>query len=256
MARLACRLVPQGRVALRTFCVPICRVVPCVPVLADGPSGGCSWKGCRVCLWPLGLFGLRASGVVSIGVCHTSSLSPGTRHLRACLRDRLLPFPETPSPACLCQRVLLRAAGVLKSQTWSRRGKWWGNDALNCCFGNPFLGAVRGAPLFLPDLVEVQDVGACVVRLWSLVVAPVFRRGVALSSFASALLEFLLLWLVRDCLANMSSTDGKSTYCGYMIFLKTPCTLRKLRWNIKLWKPICPKLGSTFRSGSGTLPIA
>ncbi|MQL93616.1 hypothetical protein Taro_026260 [Colocasia esculenta] len=30
--------------------------------------------------------------------------------------------------------------------------------------------------LFLPDLVEVRDVGACVVRLWSHMVAPVFRE--------------------------------------------------------------------------------
>ncbi|MQL89744.1 hypothetical protein Taro_022324 [Colocasia esculenta] len=30
--------------------------------------------------------------------------------------------------------------------------------------------------LFLPDLVEIRDVGACVVRLWSHVVAPVFRE--------------------------------------------------------------------------------
>ncbi|MQL83556.1 hypothetical protein Taro_016049, partial [Colocasia esculenta] len=68
----------------------------------------------------------------------------------------------------------------------------------NCCFCNPFLSAIRGGiggraggetvlltwllgvsrgdtRLFLPDLVEVQDVGACVVRLWSHVVAPVFR---------------------------------------------------------------------------------
>ncbi|MQM21980.1 hypothetical protein Taro_055027, partial [Colocasia esculenta] len=59
------------------------------------------------------------------------------------------------------------------------------------CSGNPFLGAIRGGPmvfltwflgvsrgdtwLFLLDLVEIRDVGACVVRLWSHVVAPVFR---------------------------------------------------------------------------------
>ncbi|MQL83567.1 hypothetical protein Taro_016070, partial [Colocasia esculenta] len=40
------------------------------------------------------------------------------------------------------------------------------------------LGVSRGDTwLFLPDLVEVRDVGACVVRLWSHVVAPVFRIG-------------------------------------------------------------------------------
>ncbi|MQM19169.1 hypothetical protein Taro_052169 [Colocasia esculenta] len=53
--------------------------------------------------------------------------------------------------------------------------------------------------LFLPDLVEVWDVGASVVRLWSHVVAPVFRelfvsegacRGVVCFRFS---LEFLLV---------------------------------------------------------------
>ncbi|MQM15586.1 hypothetical protein Taro_048532 [Colocasia esculenta] len=73
--------------------------------------------------------------------------------------------------------------------------------------------------------------GACVMRIWSHVVAPVFREplclgrcvprccfrivfdsagsagvefGLTLSSFASALLEFLLLWLVRDWLSLLS----------------------------------------------------
>ncbi|MQM14412.1 hypothetical protein Taro_047341 [Colocasia esculenta] len=61
------------------------------------------------------------------------------------------------------------------------------------------LGVSRGDTwLFLPDLVEVRDVGACVVRLWSHVVAPVFRELPCLGRFASALLEFLLLWLVAS----------------------------------------------------------
>ncbi|MQM06936.1 hypothetical protein Taro_039769 [Colocasia esculenta] len=39
------------------------------------------------------------------------------------------------------------------------------------------IGVSRGDTwLFLPDLVEVRDVGACVLRLWSYVVAPVFRE--------------------------------------------------------------------------------
>ncbi|MQL93864.1 hypothetical protein Taro_026502 [Colocasia esculenta] len=47
------------------------------------------------------------------------------------------------------------------------------------------LGVPRGDTwLFLLDLVEVRDVGACVVRLWSHVVAPVFRRGVTLVASA------------------------------------------------------------------------
>ncbi|MQM16828.1 hypothetical protein Taro_049790, partial [Colocasia esculenta] len=72
------------------------------------------------------------------------------------------------------------------------------HPAPNCCFGNHslvpsvvapecgracgetvlltwLLGVSRGDTwLFLPNLVEVWDVGACVVRLWSQVIAPVF----------------------------------------------------------------------------------
>ncbi|MQL84553.1 hypothetical protein Taro_017060 [Colocasia esculenta] len=87
--------------------------VPFVPALANGPSGGFR-KGCRACLCLLDLSWLQASCAVSVGGCHSSSLSPGARHLRAYPRDRLLPLPGTPSPARLCQRKLLRAAGVLK----------------------------------------------------------------------------------------------------------------------------------------------
>ncbi|MQM12067.1 hypothetical protein Taro_044981 [Colocasia esculenta] len=72
-------------------------------------------------------------------------------------------------------------------------------QAPNCCFGNPFLGAVcggtgvcssltswsaRGAGwfcLWALDLMEVRDVGACVVRLWSHMVASVFRELLCLS---------------------------------------------------------------------------
>ncbi|MQL92628.1 hypothetical protein Taro_025256, partial [Colocasia esculenta] len=87
------------------------------------------------------------------------------------------------------------------------------------------LGVSRGDTwLFLPDLVEVRDVGACVMRLWSHVVAPVFRELLCLGGcvpsccfrivfdstgfagvvfgltrvvleFCFRLLEFLLLWL-------------------------------------------------------------
>ncbi|MQM20380.1 hypothetical protein Taro_053398, partial [Colocasia esculenta] len=104
----------------------------------------------------------------------------------------------------------------------------------DCCFGNSFLGVIRGGTgvcssltswsvrgagwfclwalylvegdtwLFLLDLVEVRDVGACVMRLGSHVVAPVFRKLLCLSGFASTLLEFLLLWLVRDWLSLLS----------------------------------------------------
>ncbi|MQM16044.1 hypothetical protein Taro_048998, partial [Colocasia esculenta] len=63
-------------------------------------------------------------------------------------------------------------------------------------------GVSRGDTwLFLPNLVEVQDVGACVVRLGSHVVAPVFREllvsvGVCRGVVCLCLLEFLLLWLI------------------------------------------------------------
>ncbi|MQL94780.1 hypothetical protein Taro_027442, partial [Colocasia esculenta] len=121
--------------------------------------------------------------------------------------------------------------------------------APDCCFGNPFLGAVRGGTgvcssltswhvkgagwfclwalylvevlggracgetviltwllgvshgdtwLFLPDLVEVRDVGACVVRLWSHVVAPVFRELLCLDGpcwMSPLLLGCVLCWL-------------------------------------------------------------
>ncbi|MQM14134.1 hypothetical protein Taro_047064 [Colocasia esculenta] len=79
--------------------------------------------------------------------------------------------------------------------------------------------------LFLPNLVEVQDAGACVVRLWSHVVAPVFSELLCLNGtlvvgqgvtlfrcfvvlcgrvVCFRLLEFLLLWMVRDWLSLLS----------------------------------------------------
>ncbi|MQL72620.1 hypothetical protein Taro_004963 [Colocasia esculenta] len=105
--------------------VPVSQAVPCVPALADGPSGGFQ-KGCRVCLCLLGLSWLQAICAISVGGCLASSPSPGAWHLRASPRDWLLPFSGTPIPTRLYQRVLLQVAGVLKSRTWSRRGKWWG----------------------------------------------------------------------------------------------------------------------------------
>ncbi|MQM09209.1 hypothetical protein Taro_042074 [Colocasia esculenta] len=47
--------------------IPGSRAVPCVPTLADGPSG-VFWKGCRACLCLLSLSWLRSSGVVSVVV--------------------------------------------------------------------------------------------------------------------------------------------------------------------------------------------
>ncbi|MQM20538.1 hypothetical protein Taro_053560 [Colocasia esculenta] len=201
------------------------------------------------------------------GGCHASSLSPGAK---------LLPLPGTLIPARLCQRVLLRAAGVLEFRTQSggenggdngfcrlesslswlvvaliRCGpaspshslalRWFqshvgrsgvgpqlGRDAVVCgcvlgcgslaslyrggrsrwlatwrsgmcvlllaAYGGGLcalvLGVSRGDTwLFLPDLVEVRDVGACVVRLWSHVVAPVFRKLLCLSGCVPRMYE-------------------------------------------------------------------
>ncbi|MQM10819.1 hypothetical protein Taro_043720 [Colocasia esculenta] len=55
--------------------------------------------------------------------------------------------------------------------------------------------------LFLPDLMEVQDVGACVVRLWSLVVAPVFFASACVDSAGSAGVIFGLTWVVVEAFA-------------------------------------------------------
>ncbi|MQM00626.1 hypothetical protein Taro_033361 [Colocasia esculenta] len=44
----------------------------------------------------------------------------------------LLSLPGTPSPARLLERVL-RVVGVLKSRTWSRRGKRWGHRRRVVC---------------------------------------------------------------------------------------------------------------------------
>ncbi|MQL92156.1 hypothetical protein Taro_024772 [Colocasia esculenta] len=62
--------------------------------------------------------------------------------------------------------------------------------------------------------MEVWDVGACVVRLGSHVVALVFRDLLCLgwcvprSSFASALLEFLLLWLLFEFIAYLTGLNS------------------------------------------------
>ncbi|MQL87128.1 hypothetical protein Taro_019667 [Colocasia esculenta] len=199
--------------------------MPCVPVLADGPSGG-FWKWCRACLWPLGLSGLRASGAVSVGGCHASSLSPGARHLRTYPRDRLLLLPGTPIPGRLCQRELSGRWGVLESDLeWRNRSEGengrsqrlvsWRSGLcvllLAACGGGlcalvvsefltMFPSACRGFAFALccsgPTLVAGRGVtlvaSACVDSAGS--AGLVF--GLTRSSFASILLEFLLLWLV------------------------------------------------------------
>ncbi|MQL79587.1 hypothetical protein Taro_012032, partial [Colocasia esculenta] len=79
--------------------------------------------------------------------------------------------------------------------------------------------------LFLPNLVEVRNVGGCVVRLWSHVVAPVFCELLCLggcvprvasalcltpqSSFASAFVGVLAALAGRDSLSQEFVVDGR-----------------------------------------------
>ncbi|MQM18098.1 hypothetical protein Taro_051083 [Colocasia esculenta] len=69
------------------------------------------------------------------------------------------------------------------------------------------LGVPRGDIwLFLPDLVEVRDVGACVVGLWSHAVAPVFRELLCLGGCVSRITSALCLTLLvlrESCLARL-----------------------------------------------------
>ncbi|MQL93839.1 hypothetical protein Taro_026483 [Colocasia esculenta] len=51
--------------------VPISRAMPCVPALADGPSGGFR-KGCHACLCLLGLSRLQTSCAGFCGGCPAS----------------------------------------------------------------------------------------------------------------------------------------------------------------------------------------
>ncbi|MQM13223.1 hypothetical protein Taro_046146 [Colocasia esculenta] len=102
-----------------------------------------------------------------------------------------LPVPDL-VPCNRYYRVILLACacgGVLRSVfSWGALG-WFYLWALNlvevlggyACGETFLLTWLLSVPcgdtwLFLPNLVEVWDVGACVVRLWSHVVAPVFRE--------------------------------------------------------------------------------
>ncbi|MQM12698.1 hypothetical protein Taro_045617 [Colocasia esculenta] len=195
----------------------VSRVVPCVPVLADGPSGGCSRKGCRACLCQLGLSLLRASGVVSVVVAtlvfsfaRCSALEGlSVRQVVTVTWD---PYPHAP----VLEGV---APGGRRAQVSDLKQK--GKTASDCCFDNPSLGAIHGGTggraygetllltwlfgvsrgdtwLFLPDLVEVWDVGACVMRLWSLVVAPVFLSSACVDSDSSVGVVFGLTRVVVE----------------------------------------------------------
>ncbi|MQM01722.1 hypothetical protein Taro_034482 [Colocasia esculenta] len=133
------------------------RAVPCVPALADGPSGG-FWKGCRMCLCLLGLTPILGSLLREFSGLRACSISPS-------------------------HYLALR---------WFRSyvGRWFllcGFSRVSCvdtdcCFCSPFLGAVCGDTgvcssltswrvqglgwfcLWALDLVELLCLGGCMPR--------------------------------------------------------------------------------------------
>ncbi|MQL79231.1 hypothetical protein Taro_011668 [Colocasia esculenta] len=103
---------------------------------------------------------------------------------------------------------------VVSLTSWSVRGAgwfWlWALDLVEVLGGRAcgetlllmwLLGVSRGdTSLFLPDLLEVRDVGACVVRLWFLVVAPVFRELLCLGGYVPRVFfHIVLLWPDPGC---------------------------------------------------------
>ncbi|MQM14421.1 hypothetical protein Taro_047352, partial [Colocasia esculenta] len=218
VARLACRLVPQGRVCPYDLMVGTRQTPDCCfgnPFLGVVRGGivGCSsltsWcvRGAGwFCLWDLDLVEVQ-----DVGACVVRHWS----HVVAPVFCELLCLGGC-VPRC-CFHIVFDSAGSAGSSLASasigvptalavvsalRVLSGCLVQTPDCCFSNPFLGAVHGGTvgcggcaygetvlltwllgvsrgdtwLFLPDLVEVRDVGACVMRLWSHVVAPVFRE--------------------------------------------------------------------------------
>ncbi|MQM17093.1 hypothetical protein Taro_050060, partial [Colocasia esculenta] len=106
------------------------------------------------------------------------------------------------------------AVGCSSLTSWRVRGAgWfclWALDLVEVRGGRAYgetvlltwlLGVSRGDTwLFLPDLVELRDVGACVVRLWSHVVAPVFRELPCLGRCVPRVyFRIVLLWPDLGC---------------------------------------------------------
>ncbi|MQM16858.1 hypothetical protein Taro_049819 [Colocasia esculenta] len=125
----------------------------------------------------VGSVGLALWAVFS-GFCSAGSL------VVSCVVTRLLVCKPFLGVVCGGTRVCSSLT------SWHVRGaEWfflWALDLVEVCGSRAcgkmvlltwLLGVSRGDTLlFLPDLVEVWDVGAYVVRLWSHVVAPVFRE--------------------------------------------------------------------------------
>ncbi|MQL78439.1 hypothetical protein Taro_010867, partial [Colocasia esculenta] len=160
--------------------VPSFRVVPCVPALADGPLRGFR-EVCRACLCLLGLSWLQANCAGSVGCSIACSLSPDTLHLRACPIQRLYPS----------WYAILRDSREISRDSRSRPlpEKRDGRDISSGFRSEVAMPVVRrsfsrGCSVSLvvtpgcsfPTLWRSGILGACVMRLWSHVVAPVFRE--------------------------------------------------------------------------------
>ncbi|MQM07119.1 hypothetical protein Taro_039956 [Colocasia esculenta] len=170
---------------------PLDLLVGNATALADNLSGGCFRKGCRACLYLLGL---------------------------------LLPLPGTPIPGRLCERELLRATGVLECGLEWRTQSGGENDQLvlltaslcvgsgatevvgrsqrltpNCCFSNPFLGVVCGGTGVCSSLTSWSVRGAGWFYLWALNLVEV-RGGRACGETSFSL----------GCLVSLGVTPGCS----------------------------------------------
>ncbi|MQL89964.1 hypothetical protein Taro_022543 [Colocasia esculenta] len=145
------------------------------------------------------------------GGCPASSLSPGARHLRACPRDRLLPFPETPSPVRLCQRVLLLAAGT--RPVWTS----WSVSLPRSALVLEPRGEVRRGAVVRRDC----DVCGCVHGCDSL--ASLYRGGYRQESAAGVqegwTIGFLVVLVYNDgCSLAMSSSVGLVGLASWALF--------------------------------------
>ncbi|MQL71666.1 hypothetical protein Taro_004008 [Colocasia esculenta] len=174
VARLACRLVPHGR------------AVPCVPALAYGPSRVFR-KGCQACLCLLGLSWLQVVTVTwdprSPRVCVRGCCS-GRRGLLESLT--LVEVGENGGDSGIGFLVALAYTVVVDWPCLVSVGL-----APDRWFCNLLHGAIRGGGTRVCSSLNSWRVQSPEwFRLWTL--------NLVESSFASALLEFLLLWLVRD----------------------------------------------------------
>ncbi|MQL82970.1 hypothetical protein Taro_015458, partial [Colocasia esculenta] len=144
----------------------------------------------------------------------------------------LLPLPGTPSPVRLLREFSGRRACSSARSVGYAYGlsTLWRSEVavpvVRRCFSHGCSVSLVVTPgcSFLTSW-RFGMLGACVVRLWSHVVAPGFLASACVdstgsmgivfiltrSSFASALLEFLLLWLIRDC---FSSDNAKTSMCS------------------------------------------